>query len=163
MPPAADPTNASGCHGQWKLVNACADLADASGDVDVICSAQQRLGPRVRDEAGMARRRGIGLSRAGADLLPVRYFYLVLTLPAEIAPIVYQNKAVVYDPLLRSAAETLITIAADLKHLGARIGATAVRSGSAATPPLPTPSPYASAPRELAREQWLSSNRLASG
>ena len=45
---------------------------------------------------------------------------------AEIAPIAYQNKAVVYDLLFRAAAETLLTIAADPKHLGARIGATAV-------------------------------------
>jgi hypothetical protein len=51
---------------------------------------------------------------------------LVFTLPAEIAPIAYQNKAVVYDLLFRTAAETLLTIAADPKHLGARIGATAV-------------------------------------
>jgi hypothetical protein len=61
-----------------------------------------------------------------ADLLPVGYFHLVFTLPAEIAPIAYQNKAVVYDLLFRAAAETLLTIAADPKHLGARIGATAV-------------------------------------
>jgi hypothetical protein len=60
------------------------------------------------------------------DLLPVGYFHVVFTLPAEIAPIAYHNKAIVYDLLLRTAAETLITIAADPKHLGARIGATAV-------------------------------------
>jgi hypothetical protein len=47
-------------------------------------------------------------------------------LPAEIAPIAYQNKAVVYDLLFRAAAETLLTIAADPRHLGARIGFTAV-------------------------------------
>src|SRR5690349_4910900 len=70
-----------------------------------------------------------------ADLLPVGYFHLVFTLPAQIAPIAYQNKAVVYDLLFRTAAETLITIAADPKHLGARIGATAVLHswGSAVT------------------------------
>jgi hypothetical protein len=51
---------------------------------------------------------------------------VVFTLPAEISPIAYQNKAVVYDLLFRTAAETLLTIAADPKHLGARIGATAV-------------------------------------
>jgi hypothetical protein len=66
------------------------------------------------------------LAAREADLLPVGYFHLVFTLPAEIAPIAYQNKAVVYDLLLRTAAETLLTIAADPKHLGARIGATAV-------------------------------------
>ena len=66
------------------------------------------------------------LAAREADLLPVGYFHLVFTLPAKIAPIAYQNKAVVYDLLFRAAAETLLTIAADPKHLGARIGATAV-------------------------------------
>src|SRR6516162_2020599 len=50
----------------------------------------------------------------------------VFTLPGPIADIAYQNQAVVYDLLLKTAAETLITIAADPKHLGARIGLTAV-------------------------------------
>lgn len=66
------------------------------------------------------------LAAREADLLPVGYFHVVFTLPDEIAPIAYQNKAVVYDLLFRAAAETLLTIAADPKHLGARIGATAV-------------------------------------
>jgi hypothetical protein len=66
------------------------------------------------------------LAAREADLLPVGYFHVVFTLPAEISPIAYQNKAVVYDLLFRTAAETLLTIAADPNHLGARIGATAV-------------------------------------
>ena len=66
------------------------------------------------------------LAAREADLLPVGYFHLVFTLPTEIAPIAYQNKTVVYDLLFRAAAETLLTIAADPKHLGARIGTTAV-------------------------------------
>jgi len=66
------------------------------------------------------------LAARQADLLPVGYFHVVFTLPAEIAPIACQNKAVVYNLLFRAAAETLLTIAADPKHLGARIGATAV-------------------------------------
>jgi hypothetical protein len=66
------------------------------------------------------------LAAREADLLPVGYFHVVFTVPAEIAGIAYQNKAVVYDLLFRTAAETLLTIAADPKHLGARIGATAV-------------------------------------
>jgi Putative transposase/Transposase zinc-binding domain len=61
-----------------------------------------------------------------AELLPVPYFHVVFTLPRPIADIAYQNKSVVYDLLLKTAAETLITIAADPKHLGARIGLTAV-------------------------------------
>ena len=66
------------------------------------------------------------LAAREADLLPVRYFHVVFTLPAEIADIAYQNKAVVYDLLFRASSETLLTIAADPKHLGARIGVTAV-------------------------------------
>ena len=61
-----------------------------------------------------------------ADLLPVGYFHVVFTLPAEIADIAFQNKALVYDLLFRAASETMLTIAADPKHLGARIGITAV-------------------------------------
>jgi len=61
-----------------------------------------------------------------AELLPVPYYHVVFTLPAAIADIAYQNKAVVYDLLFKVSAETLLTIAADPKHLGARIGITAV-------------------------------------
>ena len=61
-----------------------------------------------------------------ADLLPVGYFHVVFTLPAEIAEIAAQNKAVVYDLLFRAASQTMLTIAADPHHLGARIGVTAV-------------------------------------
>jgi putative transposase/transposase-like zinc-binding protein len=61
-----------------------------------------------------------------AELLPVPYYHVVFTLPAPIADIAYQNKAVIYRILFKAAAETLITIAADPKHLGARTGITAV-------------------------------------
>jgi hypothetical protein len=61
-----------------------------------------------------------------ADLLPVEYFHVVFTLPAPIADLAYQNKAVLYGLLFDVAAEVLLTIAADVKHLGARIGATLV-------------------------------------
>jgi hypothetical protein len=61
-----------------------------------------------------------------AELLPVPYFHVVFTLPGPIADIAYQNKAIVYGLLLKAASETLITIAADPQHLGARIGLTAV-------------------------------------
>ncbi|CTQ47609.1 IS91 family transposase [Roseibium aggregatum] len=60
------------------------------------------------------------------DLLPVEYFHVVFTLPAEIARIAYWNKKTVYDLLFRASAETLTTIAADPRHLGARIGMTSV-------------------------------------
>ena len=61
-----------------------------------------------------------------AELLPVPYFHVVFTLPAKIGAIAYQNKAKVYGLLFKAAAETLTTIAADPKHLGANIGVTAV-------------------------------------
>jgi hypothetical protein len=61
-----------------------------------------------------------------ADLLPVDYYHVVFTLPAPISDIAYQNKAVVYNLLFQAAAETLLTIAADPKRLGARLGITAV-------------------------------------
>lgn len=61
-----------------------------------------------------------------ADLLPVEYYHVVFTLPAPIADIAYYNKAVIYGLLFDVAAETLLRIAADPKHLGARIGATLV-------------------------------------
>jgi Putative transposase/Transposase zinc-binding domain len=61
-----------------------------------------------------------------AELLPVPYFHLVFTLPDEVAALAYQNQSVVYAILFRAAAETLRTIAADPKHLGAEIGFLAV-------------------------------------
>jgi Putative transposase/Transposase zinc-binding domain len=61
-----------------------------------------------------------------AELLATQYFHVVLTLPEEIAAIAYQNKAPVYGILFHAAAETLLTIAADPKHLGAEIGFFAV-------------------------------------
>ena len=62
------------------------------------------------------------LAAREADLLPVPYFHVVYTLPAQIADIAYQNKTVIYDLLFKASAETTLTIAADPKHLGARIG-----------------------------------------
>src|SRR3954453_3727636 len=66
------------------------------------------------------------LAEREAELLPVGYFHLVFTLPGPIADIAYQNKAAIYDLLLTVSAEAAITIAADPKRLGARIGITAV-------------------------------------
>jgi Putative transposase/Transposase zinc-binding domain len=62
------------------------------------------------------------LAEREAELLPVPYFHVVYTLPAALRDIAYQNKVVVYDLLFKASAETLLTIAADPKHLGARIG-----------------------------------------
>jgi len=61
-----------------------------------------------------------------ADLLPVEYYHVVFTLPAPISDIAYHNKAVIYHLLFKATAETLLTIAADPKRLGARLGITAV-------------------------------------
>jgi hypothetical protein len=61
-----------------------------------------------------------------AELLPIGYFHAVFTLPAPIADIAFQNKRVVYDLLFKASSQTMLTIAADPKHLGAKIGITAV-------------------------------------
>ncbi len=92
-----------------------------------------------------------------SELLPVAYYHLVFTLPAAISDIAYQNKAVIYKLLFKAAAETLLTIAADPRHLGAHIGVTAVLHtwGSALTPP---PAP----PLHCAR-RWLVPGRLRLG
>ena len=66
------------------------------------------------------------LAAREADLLPVGYFHVVFTVPAEIADIALHNKEVIYDLLFRAASETMLTIAADPRHLGVRIGITAV-------------------------------------
>ena len=66
------------------------------------------------------------LAAREADLLPVGYFHVVFTVPAEIADIAFHNKAVIYDLLFQAASQTMLTIAADRRHLGARIGITAV-------------------------------------
>jgi Putative transposase/Transposase zinc-binding domain len=61
-----------------------------------------------------------------AELLPVGYFHVVYTLPAPLRDIAYQNKRVIYGLLMKASAEATLAIAADAKHLGARIGITAV-------------------------------------
>jgi hypothetical protein len=66
------------------------------------------------------------LEQREAELLPLPYYHVVFTLPGAIADIAYQNKAVIYDLLFKASAETMLVIAADPKHLGARIGITSV-------------------------------------
>ena len=70
--------------------------------------------------------RSNGSPRAKPTCCPAPYYHLVFTLPAPVSDIAYQNKAEIYDILFKASAETLITIAADPKHLGARIGVTSV-------------------------------------
>jgi hypothetical protein len=84
-------------------------------------SCRNRHCPKCQGAAARA-----WLAERQADLLPVPYYHVVFTLPAEVGSLAYQNKAVVYDLLFKAAAETLLTIAADPQHLGARIGLTAV-------------------------------------
>ncbi len=66
------------------------------------------------------------LAAREAELLPMPYFHVVFSLPAKIADIAYQNKVAIYDILFKASAETMSTIAADPKHLGARIGVLSV-------------------------------------
>jgi hypothetical protein len=84
-------------------------------------SCRNRHCPKCQGAAAQA-----WLADREAELLPVPYFHVVFTLPAAIARIAYQNKAVVYDLLFRASAETLLTIAADPKRLGAQIAITSV-------------------------------------
>src|SRR6201993_4868381 len=73
-----------------------------------------------------------------AELLPVPYFHVVYTLRSERRDAAYQNKRVVYDLLMKAAAETMLAIAADPRRLGARIGGTAVlHTWGSALPPHP--------------------------
>ena len=92
-----------------------------SADQVAYNSCRNRHCPKC--QSGAAKR---WLDARQADLLPVEYYHVVFTLPAPIADIAYQNKAVVYGLLFDLAAEVLLTIAGDPKHLGARIGATLV-------------------------------------
>lgn len=84
-------------------------------------SCRNRHCPKCQGQA-----RAEWLAARQAELLPVPYFHVVFTLPAAVAEIAFQNKAAVYAILFRTAAETLRTIAADPKHLGAEIGLVAV-------------------------------------
>jgi len=84
-------------------------------------SCRNRHCPKCQGAAAQA-----WLAEREAELLPVPYFHVVFTLPAAIADIAYQNKAVIYDLLFKASAETLLTIAADPKRLGAEIAITSV-------------------------------------
>src|SRR5499427_8527481 len=85
------------------------------------CSCRNRHCPKCQGSQALA-----WMEERKAELLEVPYFHIVFTLPAEIGAIAYQNKAVIYDLLFKAAADTMLTIAADPKHLGAKIGITAV-------------------------------------
>jgi hypothetical protein len=98
------------------------DQCDACGGVRISYnSCRHRNCPRCQGSAQQE-----WLAARKAELLPVPYFHVVFTLPPAAAEIAYHNKELVYGLLMRCAAQTLATIAADPKHLGARIGLIAV-------------------------------------
>jgi hypothetical protein len=84
-------------------------------------SCRDRHCPKCQGAAARA-----WLADREAELLPVGYFHVVYTLPAPLRDIAYQNKRVIYHLLMKAAAQTTLTIAADPRHLGARIGIIAV-------------------------------------
>ena len=84
-------------------------------------SCRNRHCPKCQGAAAQA-----WLEARQAELLAVAYYHVVFTVPAEVADIAYQNKAVAYDILFKAASQALLTIAADPRRLGARIGVTAV-------------------------------------
>ena len=95
---------------------------DACGHIHIsFNSCRNRHCPRCQGGAARA-----WLEEREAELLPVPYFHVVFSLPAEIGDIAYQNKAVVYDLLMKVSADVMLTIAADPEHLGARIAITSV-------------------------------------
>ncbi len=99
-------------------VSACQDCAHT---VIAYNSCRNRHCPKCQGAAAKD-----WLAARQAELLPVAYYHVVFTLPGQISDIAYQNKAAVYGILFKAAAETLIAIAADPRHLGARLGLTAV-------------------------------------
>jgi len=119
--------------GQLKVMSAIEQCRTAALGGHVLCcsacdhqdiaynSCRNRHCPKC--QASAAKR---WLEARQADLLPVEYYHVVFTLPAPISAIAYYNKSVIYSLLFEVAAETLRTIAADPKHLGAQIGATLV-------------------------------------
>ncbi|MGZ8222093.1 MAG: IS91 family transposase [Methylobacter sp.] len=119
--------------GQLKVMSAIEQCRTATLGGHVLCcpacehqdiaynSCRNRHCPKC--QASAAKR---WLEARQADLLPVEYYHVVFTLPAPISAIAYTNKTVIYGLLFEVAAETLRTIAADPKHLGAQIGATLV-------------------------------------
>ena len=98
-----------------------ARCADCAHEHIAYNSCRNRHCPKC--QAGAAK---VWLAAREAELLPVRYFHLVFTLPKPIADIAHQNKREIYNLLMRASADTVIKIAADPKHLGARAGLTSV-------------------------------------
>src|SRR5262249_60295424 len=104
------------CAGAWPGALLAAGTSAVSGAVASIRSPTRHC-PKCQGAA-----RAAWLAERQGELLPVPYFHLVFTLPAAAAEIAFQNKAAVYAILFKAAADTLSTIAADRRHLGAEIG-----------------------------------------
>ena len=98
-----------------------ARCADCAHTVIAYNSCRNRHCPKCQGSAARE-----WMAAREAELLPVAYFHVVFTLPSAIGDIAYHNKAVIYDLLFKASSETMLTIAADPKHLGGRIGTTAV-------------------------------------
>jgi hypothetical protein len=119
--------------GQLKVMSAIEQCRSAALGGHVLCcqgcgqtqiaynSCRNRHCPKC--QASAARR---WLEDRQSELLPVDYYHVVFTLPEPIRALAYHNKSVLYNILFKTAAETLLTIAADPKHLGARLGVTMV-------------------------------------
>jgi Transposase zinc-binding domain len=101
--------------------HACYNKCMASHTVIACCSCRNRHCSKCQGSQALA-----WMEERKAELLEVPYFHVVFTLPAEIGAIAYQNKAVIYDLLFKASSDTMLTIAADPKHFGAKIGITAV-------------------------------------
>ena len=98
-----------------------------------------------------------------AVLLPTPYYHVVFTLPAAIGDVAYQNKAVIYDLLFKASVETMITIATDPKHLGARIGVTSVlHTWGSALPTIRTSTCRSGRGISLDGQRWVSCRRASS-
>jgi hypothetical protein len=122
-------------HAQWKVIDAILACRTAAlggfvarcenpdcGHTEIsYCSCRNRHCPKCQGSQALA-----WMQDRKAELLEVPYFHIVFTLPAEIGAIAYQNKAEIYGLLFKAASETMLTIASDPKHLGAKIGITAV-------------------------------------
>ena len=94
---------------------------DCAHTVIAFCSCRNRHCPKCQSSQALT-----WMEERKAELLQIPYFHIVFTLPAEIGAIAYQNKAEIYDLLFKAASQTMLTIAGDPEHLGAKIAITAV-------------------------------------
>src|SRR5216683_1893107 len=101
----------------WRQANAGHVSLGQLKVMSAINSCRNRHCPKCQGSQALA-----WMKQRKSELLDVPYFHVVFTLPARIAAIAYQNKAVVYDLLFKASSQTMRTIAADPKRLGVKIG-----------------------------------------